>query len=35
MDELTFDENDEFDTEEQGLEIPARHNKKQSVITIF
>lgn len=21
MDELTFDENDEFDTEEQGLEI--------------
>lgn len=28
MDELTFDENDEFDTEEQGLEIPARHNKK-------
>mgnify|MGYP000560773429 FL=1 len=35
MDELTFDENDEFDTEEQGLKIPARHNKKQSVITIF
>lgn len=35
MDELTFDENDEFDTEEHGLEIPARHNKKQSVITIF
>lgn len=35
MDELTFDENDEFDTEEQGLEIPARHNKKQAVIPIF
>lgn len=35
LDELCFDEKNEFDDLEQGMEIPARHNISKNVITIY